>query len=100
MQQKMKSNAEIQAKILELTSVLEGKNSICPSAVAKALESDERLWRRHLTSIRREAIKLAQAGMLVITRKGKPQDPNGEIKGILRLRKPEDTPPIASPAGD
>ena len=73
--------------ILEETEKCEPGRSICPSQVAKAIEPDERLWRRELRKIRHVATEMAQNGEIEILRKGKPQDPHGEIKGVLRLRK-------------
>ncbi len=95
MKQKMKSDKLIQDTILQLLEEQGQKFSICPSLVAKALEPDERLWRRLLKPIRQQAALLAQADMMVITRKGKPQDPNAEIKGIIRFARAENTQPEA-----
>ena len=90
MKQPLKNPEVIRDKIVELTRASKNGRSICPSLVAKALESDERLWRRLLTPIRREAVEMAKEHAVIITRKGKPQDPYGEIKGILRLGPPTD----------
>ena len=86
----MPDKEKIRTAILEATNTCSVKIGVCPSKVAKALEPDERLWRRNLTLIRREAVELAQEGKIDITRKGKIQDPFGEIKGILRFRKKQD----------
>ncbi|CAN5388662.1 DUF3253 domain-containing protein [soil metagenome] len=67
--------------------------SICPSEVARAL--DPVGWRRMMGQVRGTAVGLARAGRLVITRHGKPVDPNA-FKGVYRLRLPDDpasTPP-------
>jgi hypothetical protein len=45
-------------------------------------------WRRHLTAIRKAAIRLAVAGQIEILRKGKPAPPV-DIKGVIRLRRVE-----------
>ena len=44
-------------------------------------------WHGLLLPIRRAAVALAQAGRLVIYRKGKPADPN-DFKGVYRLGLP------------
>jgi hypothetical protein len=44
-------------------------------------------WHALLLPIRRAAVSLAQAGRLVIYRKGKPADPN-DFRGVYRLGLP------------
>ena len=44
-------------------------------------------WHGLLMPIRRAAVALAQAGRLVIYRKGKPADP-GDFRGVYRLGLP------------
>jgi hypothetical protein len=44
-------------------------------------------WHALLLPIRRAAVALAQAGRLVIYRKGKPADPN-DFRGVYRLGLP------------
>jgi hypothetical protein len=44
-------------------------------------------WHGLLLPIRRAAVALAQAGRLVIYRKGKPADPN-DFRGVYRLGLP------------
>ncbi len=44
-------------------------------------------WHSLLTPIRRAAVALAQAGRLIIYRKGKPVDPN-DFRGVYRLGLP------------
>ena len=44
-------------------------------------------WHGLLAPIRRAAVALAQAGRLVIYRKGKPADP-GDFRGVYRLGLP------------
>ena len=69
----------------QLAQLAPGK-SVSPEDVAKALEADA--WRRLLPQVRSTAIGLARAGRLVITRHGKPADPDS-FKGVYRLRLPE-----------
>ena len=48
---------------------------------------DAEAWRRVLPQVRAAAVGLARAGRLVITRHGKPADPDS-FKGVYRLRLP------------
>lgn len=63
-----------------------GGKSIDPAAVAKALQPER--WQRLLPQVRATAVGLARAGKVVITRHGKPADPD-TFKGVWRLRLPE-----------
>jgi Protein of unknown function (DUF3253) len=56
-------------------------------AYAKALGEDELGWRAHLQGVRKAAVRLAEAGRIVIYRKGKPIDPN-DFRGVYRLGAP------------
>ena len=77
--------AEIEATILRLLDERGGR-SVSPTDAARAL-TDGRDWHLQMPGVRRAAIKLALAGRLVITRKGKPVDPN-DFKGVYRLGPP------------
>jgi hypothetical protein len=54
--------------------------------IAHAIDPDGD-WHALLLPIRRAAVSLAQAGRLVIYRKGKPADPN-DFRGVYRLGLP------------
>ena len=71
----------------QLAGLAPGK-SIDPAQIAKALQPER--WQRMLGQIRSEAIGLARQGRLVITRHGKPADPDS-FKGVYRLRLPDAT---------
>jgi hypothetical protein len=65
-------SASIEAAILAALADLEsGKN-----------------WRRVLPQVRATALGLARQGRVVITRHGKPADPDG-FKGVWRMRGPD-----------
>ena len=87
-------DAEIEAAILHLAGERADAKSnyektICPSEAARAIAgNDAGLWRRLMPAIRETAIGLAHEGRLVITRKGKPVDPD-DFKGVYRLRLPK-----------
>lgn len=76
----------IAAEILRQTAARGAAKSICPSEVARALAPEEEAWRRLLGPVRAAAIRLARAGRVEVLRKGKPVDPEGEIRGVIRLR--------------
>ena len=48
------------------------------------------LWRRYLPAVRQQAIFLGRRGDILLLRKGKPMaDPQGPVKGVIRLALPE-----------
>ncbi|HLJ72008.1 MAG TPA: DUF3253 domain-containing protein [Roseiarcus sp.] len=83
-------SATIEEAILSLCRA-EGARTICPTDAAKAHAAarceDELAWRSHLSEVRRAAVRLAEAGRLVIYRKGKPADPH-DFRGVYRLGLP------------
>ncbi|MBU1325184.1 MAG: DUF3253 domain-containing protein [Alphaproteobacteria bacterium] len=76
----------IEAEIFDQLARREPGKSICPSEVAKVI-SPER-WQREMGKVRAVATGLARQGRLVITKKGKPVDPEA-FKGVIRLKLPE-----------
>jgi len=56
-------------------------------AYAAARGEDGLAWRGHLSRVRAAAVRLAEAGRLVIFRKGKPADPS-DFRGVYRLGAP------------
>jgi hypothetical protein len=77
----------IERTILALCAARGPERSICPSEVARALAGDdEKVWRLLMHPVREEALRLARAGRVEILRKGKTQDPNAGIRGVIRLR--------------
>jgi hypothetical protein len=79
----------IEAEIFDQLAKREPGKSICPSEVAKVI-SPER-WQREMGKVRAVATGLARQGRLVITKKGKPVDPEA-FKGVIRLKLPEAAP--------
>lgn len=77
--------------ILDLCAEASSGRTINPidaaQAFAAARDEDALAWRTHLTSVRTVAVKLAEAGRLVIYRKGKPVDPH-DFRGVYRLGVP------------
>jgi hypothetical protein len=81
----------LEETILQLCGRLGAQKTICPTDAAKA-HADRRGegelgWRSHLAEVRRVAVRLAEAGRLVIYRKGKPVDPR-DFRGVYRLGLP------------
>lgn len=79
--------------IFDLLAALAPGKSVCPTDVAKRVDPDH--WRRRLGQVRTEAVQLAKAGRLLITRHNKPVDPD-HFRGVYRLKLPpaEDGPPL------
>jgi len=75
----------IEDAIFALLAEREAGKTICPSEAARAI--DPEAWRRLLPQVRATAVGLARQGRLVVTRKGRPADPNA-FKGVYRLRLP------------
>ncbi len=78
-------SASVEAAILDLLGAAPPGKSIDPSQVAKAMDAEG--WRRLLPQVRATAVGLARQGRLVITRHGKPADPDA-FKGVYRLKLP------------
>ncbi len=74
----------VEIAILSLVAERGVGKSIAPSEAAQALALD---WQTKLTAVRRAAIRLAEAGMIDILRKGKRVEP-GEARGVIRLALP------------
>ena len=75
----------IETAIFDLLTPLAPGKSISPEQAARA--ADPEGWHRWLSRVRTVAVGLAREGRLVITRHGKPADPN-QFKGVYRLRLP------------
>ncbi len=78
-------SAEIETAIFDLLGKVPPGKSVSPEEVARAADPDG--WRRILGHVRAVARGLARQEKLVITRHGKPADPE-TFKGVYRLRLP------------
>ena len=76
----------IEAALFDLLAEAGEGKSVSPEAVARAVDAEN--WRRVLAQVRATAVGLARQGRVVITRHGKPADPEA-FKGVYRLRAPE-----------
>jgi hypothetical protein len=79
------SEDRIEAAILSLLENRGAGKSICPSEAAREAFGDG--WNGHMRHVRSAAVHLARQGQIVITRKGKPVDPE-DFKGVYRLALP------------
>ena len=77
--------------ILALCAAAGPGRSINPTEAAEAYAAhrgeDALAWRSHLPNVRAASVRLAEAGRLVIFRKGKPADPH-DFRGVYRLGAP------------
>jgi hypothetical protein len=79
------SSRSIEDAIFALLAEREPGKSISPEEAARAVDNAE--WRRLLPQVRATAVGLARQGRVVITRKGRPADPDA-LKGVYRVRLP------------
>ena len=78
--------------ILALVAGLPAGKSITPEDAARAFAETKAksgdspdLWRRYLPAVKQQALHLARQERIRILRKGKPVDPAGSVKGVIRL---------------
>ena len=85
------SPQSLEGAILALCNAAGVGGTISPTDAAQAHATargeDALGWRAHLTEARRAAVRLAEAGRIVIYRKGKPADPH-DFRGVYRLGLP------------
>jgi hypothetical protein len=75
----------MEAVILEIVGKLAPGKSASSEEVARAADNDR--WQRLTGHVRATARGLARQGKIVVTRHGKPADPE-KFKGVYRLRLP------------
>jgi hypothetical protein len=85
------SRPSLESAILTLCNEAGPGHTIAPTDAAQAFATargeDALGWRSHLSQVRGAAVRLAEAGRIVIYRKGKPVDP-GDFRGVYRLGLP------------
>ena len=74
----------VELAILSLVTQAGPGKSISTEDAARTLALD---WHAKLSAVRRAALRMAQAGMIDILRKGKRVDP-ADAKGVIRLALP------------
>ncbi|WP_304169132.1 DUF3253 domain-containing protein [Phenylobacterium aquaticum] len=95
-------SVDMEAVILDLLVKLAPGKSASSEEVARA--ADPERWRKLTGHVRNTARGLARQGAIVVTRHGKPADPE-TFKGVYRLRLPTDAeraagPVVTLPKGD
>ena len=84
------TDGELIETILRLATERGDERTLGPMDVARALGGDHPDgWGPLMQPIRRVAVQLMKDGRLVITRKGRPVDPD-DFRGVYRLRLPGD----------
>ncbi len=78
-------SVDMEAVILEILGKLPAGKSASSEEVARAADNEN--WRKLTGHVRNTARGLARQGRIVITRHGKPADPE-TFKGVYRLRLP------------
>ncbi len=86
--------ASVDETILAMVAELAPGKSLDPGKVAQAVEEER--WRRLLPHVRTTAIGLARQGRIEILRHNKPVDPLLPVKGVYRLRSPQEPDPKPS----
>lgn len=78
----------LETELLRLAAERGPDKTSCPSEAARAIgggHPDQ--WGPLMTPARKICVRLANEGRLVITRKGKPVDPN-DFRGVYRIGLP------------
>lgn len=79
---------ELEAAMLRLVAERGPDKTVCPSEAARAVGGDHPDgWGPLMQPARKVAVRLMKEGRLVITRKGRPVDPD-DFRGVYRLRLP------------
>ena len=78
-------SVDMEAVILDILTKLGPGKSASSEEIARAADNDN--WRKLTGHVRNTARGLARQGKIVITRHGKPADPE-TFKGVYRLRMP------------
>jgi Protein of unknown function (DUF3253) len=84
------SDDEIAQEIVRQLSRRAADSSICPSEVARALQSDEAAWRALMPQLREVAATMREAGRLRITRGGFEVPRDALHRGAIRLARGPD----------
>ncbi len=80
---------EIEAALLGLLDARGPGKTLDPQEVARAVGgSHTEGWSPLMQSVRRAAVRLMKQGRVVITRKGRPVDPD-DFRGVYRIRLPD-----------
>ncbi len=79
------SEKQIETILLRLVTERGVDKTICPSEAAIEIAGKEgQAWGALMPQVRKIAVRLANEGRMIVTRKGKQVDPN-DFKGVYRL---------------
>ena len=81
------SDDDIAQEIVRQLSRRAADSSICPSEVARALQTDEAAWRALMPHVREVAARLRDQGLLRITRGGVDIATEELHHGVIRLAR-------------
>jgi Protein of unknown function (DUF3253) len=84
------SDEDIAQEIVRQLSRRAADSSICPSEVARALESDEAAWRALMPKVRDVAAAMRDEGRLRITRGDADVTRDELYRGAVRLKRGSD----------
>jgi Protein of unknown function (DUF3253) len=84
------SDDDIAREIVRQLSQRAVGSSICPSEVARALQSDAAVWRTLMPQVREVAAAMRDAGRLRITRRGIDVPNDALHRGAIRLGRGPD----------
>jgi uncharacterized phage protein gp47/JayE len=85
------TEADIEGALRDLLARRDPGKTVCPSEVARALGSSEEEWRALMAPVRRVASRLADAGEVEWTQRGRRVDP-ATVRGPVRLRRASSSP--------
>jgi hypothetical protein len=92
----MATDDEIESTLLKHLAARGPGRTLDPQEVARALGgAHPDGWGPMMQPVRRAAVRLMKQGRVVITRRGRPVDPD-DFKGTYRIVLPEDSRPVAS----
>lgn len=81
-------DTDLETAMLRLVAERGSDKTVCPSEAARAVGGDHPDgWGPLMQPARRVAVRLMKEGRIVITRKGRPVDPD-DFRGVYRLRLP------------
>ncbi|WP_371345882.1 DUF3253 domain-containing protein [Ancylobacter sp. IITR112] len=80
------SEEAVEAAILSVAGQPGAAKTVTPEEIARSVATGPD-WQSLLPSVRRGALRLAEAGRLILYRKGKPVTP-AELRGVYRLGLP------------
>jgi len=84
------TDGDIAHEIVRLLSQRAADSSICPSEVARALQSDAAAWRALMPQVREVAAAMRNDGRLRITQRGVDVPSDALHRGPIRLQRGPD----------